>query len=108
MQALAVLLGLFLVAFAGFALFNDDPLGGEPIARIALRQTPAAGDESRHGGRTADAASRRATADGQAAPPPAEQQDRHHHRRLERRAPGRRDRPATRADKADSRRRAGR
>ena len=32
MQALAVLLGLFLVAFAGFAIFNDNPLGGEPIA----------------------------------------------------------------------------
>jgi polysaccharide deacetylase 2 family uncharacterized protein YibQ len=37
-QALAVLLGLFLLAFAGFAIFNDDPLGGEPIARVALRQ----------------------------------------------------------------------
>jgi uncharacterized protein len=41
-QALAVLLGLFLVAFAGVALFNDNPLGGEPIAHIALRKTPAA------------------------------------------------------------------
>jgi hypothetical protein len=28
-QALAVLLGLFLVAFVGFAVFNDNPLGGE-------------------------------------------------------------------------------
>lgn len=37
MQALAVLLGLFLAAFAGFAVFNDNPLGGEPIARIAVR-----------------------------------------------------------------------
>jgi uncharacterized protein len=37
-QALAVLLGLFLVAFAGFAIFSDNPLGGEPIARVALRQ----------------------------------------------------------------------
>jgi uncharacterized protein len=37
-QALAVLLGLFLVAFAGFAIFNDNPLGGEPIVRIALPQ----------------------------------------------------------------------
>ncbi|CCE09317.1 conserved hypothetical protein [Bradyrhizobium sp. STM 3843] len=35
-QALAVLLGLFLVIFAGFALFHDDPLGGEPMARIAI------------------------------------------------------------------------
>jgi hypothetical protein len=38
MQALAVLLGLFLVAFAGFAIFNHNPLGGEPITRIALPQ----------------------------------------------------------------------
>ncbi len=43
-QALAVLLGLFLVAFAGVAIFNDNPLGGEPIARIALREaTPPGG-----------------------------------------------------------------
>jgi polysaccharide deacetylase 2 family uncharacterized protein YibQ len=37
-QALAVLLGLFLVGFAGFAIFNDNPLGGEPMVRIALPQ----------------------------------------------------------------------
>ena len=43
-QALAVLLGLFLVVFAGFAIFNDNPLGGEPIAHIALREaTPPGG-----------------------------------------------------------------
>jgi hypothetical protein len=35
-QALAVLLGLFLVTFAGFAIFNDNPLGGEPITRVTL------------------------------------------------------------------------
>jgi len=35
-QGLAVLLGLFLAAFAGYALFNDDPLGGEPLTRIAI------------------------------------------------------------------------
>jgi polysaccharide deacetylase 2 family uncharacterized protein YibQ len=46
-QALAVVLGLILVAFVGFAIFNDNPLGGEPIAHIAIRQTtPPAGDES--------------------------------------------------------------
>ena len=37
-QALAVVLGLILVAFVGFAVFNDNPLGGEPIAHIAIRQ----------------------------------------------------------------------
>lgn len=36
MQLLAVLLGLFLVTFAGFAIFNKDPLGGEPMTRIAI------------------------------------------------------------------------
>jgi uncharacterized protein len=35
-QALAALLGLFLVTFAGFAIFNDNPLGGEPVTRVAL------------------------------------------------------------------------
>lgn len=35
-QALAVLLGLFLVTFAGFAIFTKDPLGGEPLTRIAI------------------------------------------------------------------------
>jgi uncharacterized protein len=35
MQALAAGLGLFLAAFAGYALFNDDPFGGEPLTRIA-------------------------------------------------------------------------
>jgi len=38
MQALAALLGLFLLTFAGFALFNDNPLGGEPVAHVAIRQ----------------------------------------------------------------------
>jgi len=46
-QALAVVLGLILVAFVGFAIFNDNPLGGEPIAHIAIRQTtPPAGETS--------------------------------------------------------------
>jgi polysaccharide deacetylase 2 family uncharacterized protein YibQ len=36
MQALAALLGLFLLTFAGYALFHDDPLGGEPLTRIAI------------------------------------------------------------------------
>jgi hypothetical protein len=38
MQVLATLLGLFLAVFAGFAIFGDNPLGGEPVARVALRQ----------------------------------------------------------------------
>jgi len=48
-QAIAVLLGLFLATFVGFALFNDDPLGGEPKARIVLRQSaPEAAKPSDH------------------------------------------------------------
>jgi len=39
MQLLAVLLGLFLATFAGFAIFNKDPLGGEPMTRIAIKPT---------------------------------------------------------------------
>jgi polysaccharide deacetylase 2 family uncharacterized protein YibQ len=46
MQLLAVLLGLFLVAFAGFALFKDDPLGGEPMARLAI--PPLQPDQEKH------------------------------------------------------------
>ena len=44
-QALAVLLGLFLVAFVGFAIFNDNPLGGEPVARVAIRPLAAPAGE---------------------------------------------------------------
>ncbi|MBR0907926.1 divergent polysaccharide deacetylase family protein [Bradyrhizobium liaoningense] len=45
MQLLAVLLGLFLVTFAGFAIFNKDPLGGEPMTRIAINATDKAADQ---------------------------------------------------------------
>lgn len=34
-QAIGTILALFLLTFAGFALFNRDPLGGEPIAKVA-------------------------------------------------------------------------
>jgi polysaccharide deacetylase 2 family uncharacterized protein YibQ len=40
------LLGSILVVFVGFVLFNHDPLGGEPAARIAIRQTLAPEDKS--------------------------------------------------------------
>src|SRR5882757_4055172 len=46
MQALAVLLGLFLVGFATIALFTDNPFGGEPVAHIALRKPPAADEKA--------------------------------------------------------------
>ena len=41
MQALAVLLGLLLVGFVSIALFTDNPLGGEPVAQVALRKPDA-------------------------------------------------------------------
>ncbi|HUN99388.1 MAG TPA: divergent polysaccharide deacetylase family protein [Bradyrhizobium sp.] len=39
LQAVAALLGLFLATFAGFAILNDNPLGGEPSVRVALPST---------------------------------------------------------------------
>jgi uncharacterized protein len=45
-QAVAVLLGLFLVTFIGFAIFNDNPLGGEPVVHVAIRQPTAADEKS--------------------------------------------------------------
>jgi uncharacterized protein len=46
MQALAALLGLFLAVFAGFAIFGDHPLGGEPIAHVALGEAQPAGEKA--------------------------------------------------------------
>ncbi|SHL33455.1 divergent polysaccharide deacetylase family protein [Bradyrhizobium lablabi] len=67
MQALAVLLGLFLVAFLSIALFTDNPLGGEPVAQIALRkpaadEKPAAAASGPHAEPAAKAESRPAAA----------------------------------------------
>src|SRR4051812_3792762 len=39
-QALAVLFGLLLLAFLGFAVLIDNPLGGEPSARVAIHLAP--------------------------------------------------------------------
>jgi polysaccharide deacetylase 2 family uncharacterized protein YibQ len=46
LQALAVVLGLFLAAFAGYAVFTDNPLGGEPMVHIALRPDAPAGTKA--------------------------------------------------------------
>ena len=57
MQMLAVLLGLFLAVFAGFAIFGNNPLGGEPVARVALREGKPAEEKaapaSEHGAKAA-------------------------------------------------------
>ena len=34
--ALAAVLAVFILGFAGFAIFNDNPLGGEPMARVDI------------------------------------------------------------------------
>jgi polysaccharide deacetylase 2 family uncharacterized protein YibQ len=68
MQALAVLLGLFLVGFVTIALFTENPLGGEPVAHIALRKPeatdakPAQAASSHHAEPAASAESRPAAA----------------------------------------------
>ena len=36
-QAIVAVLGVVLTTFLGFAIFNDNPLGGEPVARVAIR-----------------------------------------------------------------------
>jgi uncharacterized protein len=45
-QAIVAVLGLILTAFLGFAIFNDNPLGGEPVARVALRPAAAPAEKS--------------------------------------------------------------
>ena len=60
MQALAVLLGLVLVGFAGVALFNDNPLGGEPVAHIALRKASPATEDKQAPAGPAEAAAKAA------------------------------------------------
>ncbi|MBX9711197.1 MAG: divergent polysaccharide deacetylase family protein [Xanthobacteraceae bacterium] len=44
-QAIAATLGLFLLLFLGFVLFNDNPFGGEPIARVAYDPASLSGDK---------------------------------------------------------------
>ena len=46
LQALAVLFGLFLLTFFGFVIFNDNPMGGEPTARIAYDPSVLPGEKT--------------------------------------------------------------
>ena len=46
-QALAVLFGLFLVTFLGFAIFNTNPMGGEPMAKVAYDPSALPGDKTK-------------------------------------------------------------
>ncbi len=45
-QAIAGLCGLFLAAFLGFAIFNHNPMGGEPLARVAYDPATLPGETS--------------------------------------------------------------
>lgn len=39
-QGVAALLGLFVLVFLGFALFGNDPFGGEPVVRVEIKPSP--------------------------------------------------------------------
>ena len=93
-QILAGVLGLFGIAVVAWAIFVNDPLGGEPTAVVATgplvkRQAKPAGDgqqHSRHDGPSSDTAPPVSVAIPAAPHPAAGQQDHHHHRRLQRQA----------------------
>ncbi len=46
-QALGTVFGLFLLTFLGFALFNGNPMGGEPIAKVAYDPSTLPGDKTK-------------------------------------------------------------
>lgn len=46
-HALAAVLAVFLLGFTGFAIFNENPLGGEPMARVALDAGGASAPEAK-------------------------------------------------------------
>src|SRR5258708_27001556 len=73
-QAIAVVLGLVLTAFLGFAIFHDDPLGGEPVARIALQPTATPSGEKSAPAKIDAAAAAKSTAEAVKPPPAAGQQ----------------------------------
>ena len=52
-HVLASLLGLFGLAVLGWALFGHDPLGGEPVAVVAVASDPAAAVKAEDAGDTA-------------------------------------------------------
>ena len=46
-QAIAALCGTFLTVFISFALFNDNPMGGEPMAKVAYDPATLPGDKTK-------------------------------------------------------------
>lgn len=45
-QAIAGLFGLFLTTFLGFAVFNTNPMGGEPLAKVSYDPATLPGDKT--------------------------------------------------------------
>lgn len=45
-QAIAGLFGLFLTTFLGFAIFNTNPMGGEPLAKVSYDPATLPGDKT--------------------------------------------------------------
>jgi polysaccharide deacetylase 2 family uncharacterized protein YibQ len=45
-QALATILALLLLGFGGVAIFNNNPMGGEPVARVAIKAPAATEDKA--------------------------------------------------------------
>jgi polysaccharide deacetylase 2 family uncharacterized protein YibQ len=68
-QALAMLLGFLLLAFISFALFNDDPLGGEPVAHVELPQAKDGTETEKPPAATAPASQSREKASAKQAAP---------------------------------------
>jgi hypothetical protein len=69
-QAIATLLGLFLLGFLGFAIFNDNPFGGEPMATVVLKP-PAASEKAATAPAEPAAKDSHGAHDAAAAKPPA-------------------------------------
>ena len=100
-QILAGVLGLFGIVVVAWALFVNDPLGGEPIAVVATgspAKTPAkpaatASSIPATTGHQPDKAPSAKVGHTRRRPAAAGQQDHHHHRRLQRQAAGRRSIP---------------
>lgn len=46
-QAIAALCGTFLLTFIGFALFNTNPMGGEPMAKVAYDPSALPGEKAK-------------------------------------------------------------
>ena len=67
-QALTTVLGLFLATFAGYALFNEDPFGGEPLTRVAIG--PSSSDE-KAAGKTGEMSAEKPAMTAHGAEPPS-------------------------------------